>query len=103
MVCVSDLKNNFTARENDTGKGIDIWYEVSERNCIIFSLGEEQSTTQKLICLKLDKQTETRLWKTFYATFTSIQKFLVLLSFRETFSSLQYLMSKETEMLNWFH
>jgi len=46
---------------------------VSERNYIFFSLVEEQSTTQKLICLKPEKQIETRLWKAVYAMFKSIQ------------------------------
>lgn len=58
---VSLLKNDIPARQNNTGKGIDIWYMVSERNYIFFSLVEEQSTTQKLMCLKPEKQTETRL------------------------------------------
>ena len=49
--------NNTVARENKIGKGIDIWYMVSKRTqYTFFSLVEEQSTIQKLIYLKPEKQ-----------------------------------------------
>lgn len=87
---VSHLKNNIPARQNNTSRGIDIWYIVSERNCIFFSLAEEQNSTQKLICLKLEKQTKTRLWKAGMPRLNQFKNATdFLLSFRETFSRLR--------------